>query len=115
LFLAQNISKIAESAMKKYAVIKLQGHQYKVSEKDEILVDRMEKIEEPTVLLYSDGENIKVGKPVLKEVSVKVKVVNEEKGDKIKVFKYKAKSRYRRQKGFRPQYTRVLIEKISSK
>ena len=101
--------------MKKYAIIKLQGHQYQVSESDEILVDKMPKGKELEVLLFVDGEKIKVGKPILKDVSVKIKVVNEEKGDKIKVFKYKSKSRYRKKKGFRAQYTRILIEKISSK
>ena len=43
------------------------------------------------------------------------KVLNEEKGEKVKVFKFKSKSRYRRHRGFRPQYSRILIEKISSK
>jgi len=101
--------------MKKYAIIKLQGHQYQVSENDEILVDKMPEGKELEVLLFVDGAKIKVGKPILKDVSVKIKVINEEKGDKIKVFKYKSKSRYRKQRGFRAQYTRVLIEKISSK
>ena len=101
--------------MKKYAIIKLQGHQYQVSENDEILVDKMPQGKELEVLLFVDGEKIKVGKPILKDVSVKIKVVSEEKGDKIKVFKYKSKSRYRKHRGFRPQYTRLLIEKISSK
>ena len=101
--------------MKKYAIIKLQGHQYQVSEKDEILVDKLSEGKEPEVLLFVDGDKVKVGKPVLKDVTVKIKVVNEEKGDKIKVFKFKSKSRYRRHRGFRPQYSRILIEKISSK
>jgi len=101
--------------MKKYAIIKLQGHQYQVSENDEILVDKMSEDSKLEVLLFVDGKKIKVGKPVLKDVSVKIKVINEEKGDKIKVFKYKSKSRYRKRKGFRAQYTRILVEKISSK
>lgn len=101
--------------MKKYAIIRLQGHQYKVSEGDEVLVDKISEKEEPEVLFYSDGEKVKVGKPTLKDVSVKIKVLSEEKGDKVSVFKYKGKSRYRRKRGFRSQLTKVLIEKISSK
>ena len=101
--------------MKKYAIIKFQGHQYQVSEKDELLVDKILDNKQPVVLLFVDGDKIKIGKPVLKDVVVKVKVLNEEKGEKIKVFKYKSKSRYRKQRGFRPQYSRILIEKISSK
>jgi len=101
--------------MKKYAIIKFQGHQYQVSEKDELLVDKISDDSQPEVLLLVDGEKVKVGKPVLKDVVVKYKVLNEEKGEKVKVFKFKSKSRYRRHRGFRPQYSRILIEKISSK
>lgn len=69
---------------------------------------------EPEVLLFASEGKIKVGKPVLKDVKVKVKVVAElEKGEKIEVYKFKAKSRYRKHIGFRPQYTRLLIEKIA--
>ncbi len=101
--------------MAKYAVIRLQGKQYKVSEKDEILVDKMLDLKaEAEVLLFSDGEEVKVGKPVLTDVKVKLKVLAEmEKGEKIEVYKFKAKSRYRKHIGFRPQYTKLLVEKIA--
>jgi len=57
---------------------------------------------------------VKVGKPVVKGAEVKLKVVTEiEKGEKIEVYHFKAKSRYRKHTGFRPQYTRVSVEKIS--
>ncbi len=98
----------------RYAVIKLGGKQYKVSEGEEILVDKIdgEKVE-PEVLLLVDEDKVSVGKPNVKGAKVKVKAIGEEKGEKILVTKYKAKSRYRRRMGFRPQYTRLLIEKIS--
>ncbi|KKQ51593.1 50S ribosomal protein L21 [Candidatus Woesebacteria bacterium RIFCSPHIGHO2_01_FULL_39_17] len=100
--------------MKKYAVIKIKGNQYRVSEGDEILVDKLDGKPEAEVLLSVDGEKIKVGKPKVRGAAVKIKVVNqEEKGKKITVLKYKAKSRYRRKKGFRPVHTKVLIENIS--
>ena len=100
--------------MKKYAVIKIKGNQYRVSEGDEILVDKLDGKPEAEVLLSVDGEKIKVGKPKVRGAAVKIKVVNqEEKGKKITVLKYKAKSRYRKTRGFRPQYTRLLIENIS--
>lgn len=104
-----------QPVMQKYAVIRLQGKQYKVSEKDEILVGKMSDLKaEPEVLLVSDGEKVKVGKPTLKDVKVKLKVLTEmEKGEKIEVYKFKAKSRYRKHIGFRPQYTRLLVEKIA--
>lgn len=99
----------------KYAVVRLQGKQFRVSEGDEILVGKMADLKtEPEVLLFIDGEKIKIGKPTLKDVKVKLKVLAEmEKGEKIEVYKFKAKSRYRKHIGFRPQYTRLLVQAIS--
>ena len=65
--------------------------------------------------MYVEGDKVEVGTPVLTKVKVKVKVITEvEKGEKIDIFKYKAKSRERRHVGFRAQHTRLLIEKISN-
>ena len=99
----------------KYAVIRIKGQQYKVSEGDEILIGKTsDKKIEAEVLLYSDGKEIKVGKPVVSGIKVKLKVLEEaEKGKKLHVKKYRAKSRYRKKIGFRPVYTRLLIEKIA--
>lgn len=99
----------------KYAVIRLKGNQYRVSEKDEILVDKLDvKKLEPEVLLVVDDGKVSIGKPALKKAKVKLKVIKEEeKGEKITVETFKAKSRYRRKIGFRPTFTRLLVEKIS--
>jgi len=99
----------------KYAVIRLQGRQYKVAEGEELLVDKMNDLKLlPEILLVTDGEKVEVGKPVLKNAKVTLKVVKDvEKGEKIEVYHFKAKSRYKKHTGFRPQYTRVLVEKIS--
>ena len=99
----------------KYAVIRIKGNQYKVSEGKEILVDRIggTKVEPEVLLLVTDGK-VAVGRPKVSSAKVKLKVMNaEEKGKKMTVLKYKAKSRYRRKRGFRPVYTRLLVEKIS--
>lgn len=87
-----------------------------MEEGKELLVDKMNDLAlEPEVLLVADGDNVKVGKPTVKGASVKLKVLAEmEKGVKIEVYHFKAKSRYRKHTGFRPQYTRVLVEKIAS-
>ncbi len=100
--------------MAKYAVIRLQGRQYKVTEGQELLVDKMKDFKLlPEVLLVSDGDTVKVGKPVLKDAKVGLKILEEmEKGIKMEVYHFKAKSRYRKHTGFRPQYTRVMVEKI---
>lgn len=103
--------------MDKFAVIRITGKQYRVTEGEEILVDKINDLEkvEPEVLLFVDGDKIEVGTPVLKKAKVTVKVLKEiEKGEKIRIFKYKAKSRERRHVGFRAQHTRLLIEKISN-
>lgn len=100
----------------KYAVVRIGGKQYKVEEGKKILVDKLTQPKKlvPEVLLFVDGEKVKVGKPTLKDVKVSLKVVADlEKGEKIDVYKFKAKSRYKRHIGFRPQYTRLLVEHIS--
>jgi large subunit ribosomal protein L21 len=99
----------------KYEVIALQGKQYKVAEGEEILVDKL-ATEKPVaeVLLFVDNDKVKIGKPVVKDVKVTLKVLTAlEKGKKVEVIKYKSKSRYRRHTGFRAQLTRLEVTKIS--
>ncbi|HET7098938.1 MAG TPA: 50S ribosomal protein L21 [Patescibacteria group bacterium] len=102
--------------MNKYAVVRIGGKQYKAEENKEILVDKIVDLTkiEPEVLLLVNDKEVKVGKPVLTDVKVKIKVVTElEKGEKLEIYKFKAKSRYRKHTGFRSQHTRLLVEKIS--
>ena len=109
--------------MTKYAVIKIGGKQFKVEEGKELLIDKLKdpkKIEaevllfvDPTSLKLRGAGGVRVGKPVLKDVKITLKVVTEiEKGEKIEVYHFKAKSRYKKHTGFRPQYTRLLVESI---
>src|SRR4030066_1084760 len=100
----------------KYAVIKYYNRQYKISEKDTILVDKLIKTDiKPDVLLFVDDEKVVIGKPHLDKVKVDLKIFEDSvKGEKIHVFKYKAKSRYRKRVGFRPLYSKISVEKISS-
>lgn len=108
--------KVVESSdTKKYAVVRISGKQHIVEEGKELLVDKLAdpKKVDPEVLLLVDGDKVIVGKPVIKDAKIKIKVLEEvEKGKKLRVFKYKAKSRYRKTIGFRPKHTRLLIEKI---
>jgi len=99
----------------KYAIIRLQGQQFKVEEGDEILVNYLgdNKPEAETLILRTDKE-IKVGMPTVEKAAIKISVLSEEeKGKKLYVSKYKAKSRYRKRIGFRPKFTRVKIDKIA--
>jgi len=100
-----------------YAVIATGGKQYRVSEGDVIEIDRLgeketEKVTFENTLLLVNDDKIEIGKPYLTGVKVIGKVVKELRGDKIRVSKFKAKSRHRRTTGFRASLSRVQIEKI---
>jgi large subunit ribosomal protein L21 len=99
-----------------YAVIQTGGKQYKVKVGDILELDRVKttnkKIEFDKVLLLSDGEELKVGMPYVADARVVGEVLKDTVGKKIRVLKFRAKSRYRRVLGFRPKYTLVKIEKI---
>lgn len=103
----------------KYAIIESGGKQYKASEGSVLEVDKIDLKEGNThkfdkVLLYTADGVCQIGKPLLNGISVSGKVLGQVKGDKIRVAKFKAKSRYRRVQGFRPSLTRIQIEKITS-
>lgn len=99
----------------KYVVLRDRGTQYKVAEGEEFLVDFLGSDKfEPEVLLFVDGEDVTVGTPTLSKVKTTFSIVSDlEKGDKVRVFKYKSKSRYRKTIGSRPKYTKVKLEKIA--
>ncbi|OGY09664.1 MAG: 50S ribosomal protein L21 [Candidatus Blackburnbacteria bacterium RIFCSPHIGHO2_01_FULL_43_15b] len=103
--------------MQRYAVIQAGGHQYQVNEGDELLLDKLsagvgEAIEFDHVVLVSNDGEVSLGNPFVIGAKVKAQVLGEEKGEKIRVAKYKAKSRYRKVNGFRAQLTRVKVENI---
>lgn len=103
--------------MADYAVVKIGGSQYKVKEGDELLVDRLSeekgaKVAFDDVFLLVVGSQVKIGKPKVEGAQVLAKVVEHEKGEKIRVTRFKAKSRYRKTKGFRAALTKIKIEKI---
>jgi len=100
-----------------YAVVSTGGKQYKVSEGDVLRVEKLpgevgDTVSFDEVLLFSDGENVTLGQPVLDEVAVKGRIVEQGKAKKILVFKYKRRKRYRRKQGHRQPYTAVKIDSI---
>jgi large subunit ribosomal protein L21 len=108
----------AENKAEKFAVIKLAGTQLKVFEGKEYEVNKLEgkkgdEIEIKEVLLSFDGKESKIGKPLVKDSKVTLEITSQKKGKKIDGLIYKAKSRYRKRYGFRPDITRVLVKKIS--
>lgn len=102
-----------------YAIIKTGGKQYKVAEGETLLVEKLDVAEGESVvfdqvLTCVNGTDVKIGQPLVQGASVKAKVVEHGKGEKIFVFKYKAKSNYRRRQGHRQPFTKVEIEKIEA-
>lgn len=102
----------------KYAVIHAGGKQYIAREGETLEVDRLplqtgDAVKWEEVLLLVDDSKVTVGNPIIKGASVKGKVVDQIKGPKIIVFKYIPKERYRKRRGHRQRYTRIMIENIS--
>jgi large subunit ribosomal protein L21 len=100
-----------------YAVIETGGKQYRVNEGDIIRVEKLpaevgSDIEFEKVLLVGSGEDVKVGMPLVDGAKVTGKVVEQDRGKKIVVFKMKRRKNYRRKQGHRQDYTGVRIDRI---
>ncbi|MDU2066667.1 MAG: 50S ribosomal protein L21 [Sporomusaceae bacterium] len=102
-----------------YAIIKTGGKQYRVAEGDVVTIEKLDVAAGETVAFDSvltvvkEGE-VLIGKPFVAGAKVSAKVVDHGKDKKILVFKYKAKSNYRRRQGHRQPFTKVVIEKIEA-
>ncbi len=102
-----------------YAVFKSGGKQYRVQEGE---VVRLEKIEVATgevvdfdeVLLVANGEDVKVGAPVVEGAKVSAEVVGQVRGDKIKIVKFRRRKHSRKQQGHRQWHTDVKITGIQA-
>ena len=100
------------------AVIVTGGKQYTVAEGDILFIEKLNAEAEAVVkfdevLAVLDGENSKIGAPVVEGASVEAKVVKNGKAKKIVVFKYKAKKNEKKKIGHRQPYTKVEITKIA--
>ena len=99
-----------------YAVVETGGKQYKVSPGQTIEVEKLpaggDTVELDKVYLIGDGDKVTVGKPTIPGAKVIANVVGGGKGDKVIVYKFKAKVRYRRKRGHRQPYTKLAIKEI---
>jgi large subunit ribosomal protein L21 len=100
-----------------YAIIESGGRQYRAEEGHSFSVEKLpyevgEQIELDRVFLLADGDEISIGQPVLEGVAVKATIVEQYRGKKIFVWKYKPSKRYRRRKGHRQSYTRLRVDEI---
>ncbi len=100
-----------------YAIVKAGGHQEKVEVGDTVVVDRIDSAAGSTVsfpaVLLVDGASVTTDPKILKGVKVTGEVLDEFKGPKIDILRYKNKTGFRRRQGFRAQHTRVKITAIS--
>ncbi|MGZ3593074.1 MAG: 50S ribosomal protein L21 [Syntrophales bacterium] len=101
-----------------YAVIKTGGKQHKVSQGDEISIEKIDGSKGETivfdeVLMISSGEDVKVGTPFLSGARVEGEIIDQTKAGKINVFKMKRRKGFKKKTGHRQKLTRMKIKEIS--
>ncbi|MGM9936703.1 MAG: 50S ribosomal protein L21 [Candidatus Ornithomonoglobus sp.] len=102
-----------------YAIIETGGKQYKVAEGDVVFVEKLDveegaEITFDKVLLAADGDDVKVGTPVVEGATVTAKVLKNGKAKKVIVFKMKRKKNERKKKGHRQPFTKVEITAVNA-
>ena len=102
-----------------YAVIATGGKQYRVEPGETIDVEKLGieaggTVEFGEVLLFADGDQVKAGAPHVAGASVTAQVVDEHKGEKLIIYKYRRRKGYRRKTGHRQTYTRLKITAIKA-
>ena len=99
-----------------FAIVQSGGKQYRVAEGDVLRLESLsgepgDTVNLPVMLL--GGDSVQVGKPLLESASVKAEVLGHGRGEKLYIYKFKAKSNYRRKNGHRQAYTEVRITEIA--
>jgi large subunit ribosomal protein L21 len=101
-----------------YALVEINGKQYKIAKGSELKVDKLDRqegdtIEFDSVLMVRDEDTVKLGSPYVNGVTVNATLKEHGKDKKIIVYKFKKRKRYRRTKGHRQQYSIVHIDDIA--
>ncbi len=101
-----------------YAIVDIAGQQFKVEAGRRVFVHRLEgevgtSLDFNTVLLVDNNGDVKVGAPYVEGASVKAKILDHLKGDKVIVFKKKRRKGYQKLNGHRQCLTQILIEEIA--
>ena len=101
-----------------YAVIQTGGKQVRVTQGQEIYVEKLDaevgETYDFTEVLMVGGEKVLIGSPLVEGASVQAKVVKQGRGPKIIVFKYKRRKKYRNKQGHRQAYTKLEITGITA-
>lgn len=100
-----------------YAVFQVAGFQYRGEQGSVIKIPRHaiadgEKLDISEVLLVKENDRVVVGTPFVEGAKVEAEVLSSGKDEKIRVYKYKRRTKYRLTQGQRPQYTKVKINNI---
>ena len=101
-----------------FAIVESGGKQYRVAEGDVLRLEALsaepgDTVDLPVMML--GGDSVQVGKPLVEGASVKAEVIEHGRGEKLYIYKFKAKSNYRRKNGHRQPYTEVRIMEIAGK
>lgn len=102
-----------------YAVIKTGGKQYRVAAGDKLRVETLnaaegDSIELDSVLLVGEGEDVKIGTPVVENATVSATVVTHGRADKVEIVKFRRRKHHRKQMGHRQNYTLLEITGINA-
>jgi len=102
-----------------YAIVESGGKQYRVQERSVVDVETVpvpagERVELDRVLMVADDSGVRVGTPVVDDAKVICRVLAHGRGPRVRVFKYKPKSNYRRLQGHRQRLTRLVVERIET-
>ena len=102
-----------------YAIIKTGGKQYKVAEGDSVFVEKLDaeegsKVTFDEVILVANGDDVKVGTPLVEGAKVVASVDKQGKEKKVVTFKYKPKKHQHTKQGHRQPYTKVVIDAINA-
>ncbi len=101
-----------------YAIVEINGQQFKVKQNQEIYIHRLDGNEGDSVsfdkvLLIDNNGDVRVGVPVVEDAKVTATILDQLKGDKVIVFKKKRRKGYRVKNGFRQSFTKIKIEDIA--
>ncbi|EKD63532.1 MAG: 50S ribosomal protein L21 [uncultured bacterium] len=102
-----------------FAIIELGGRQFKVAEKDEFIIEKLDSeigknvTVKTVVLLAKDESDVEIGMPYVGGATVELKVLEEVRGDKVRIFKMKAKDHYEKRQGHVQKYFKVKVLKIT--
>lgn len=102
-----------------YAIVRTGGKQYQVACGDKLRVEKLagnvgDSVDLNDVLMVVDGEEVKVGQPLLENAKVVAKIAEQGKDKKVIIFKKKRRKGYRLKKGHRQNYTSLQIEEIKA-